>query len=53
MGVIFMHSLNLEHSGRNFVFSKRLGLYLSIYLLVPQTKDMFFNNLYHYGFIYK
>lgn len=37
-----MHSLNPEHTGRNFVFSKRLGLFLGIYLLVPQTKDVLY-----------
>ena len=40
-----MHNLNLEHLGRNFVFSKRLGLFLGIYLLVPQTKDVLYKNI--------
>ena len=56
VGVIFMHSLNLENTGRNFVFSKRLGLFLGIYLLVPQTKDILYKNVRtpdHHGFVYE
>ena len=38
----FTQSLNLKHSGRDFVFSMCLGIYLSIYLLVPHTKVILF-----------
>ena len=38
-----MHNLTLEHLGRNSVFSKRL--FLGIYLLVPQTKDVLYKNI--------
>ena len=38
-----MHNLNLEHLGRNSVFSKRL--FLGIYPLVPQTKDVLYKNI--------